>query len=171
MKKALLIIMLVSVCSYTFGYIIVYEQMILLARLKAQLTIEDGSVQKVITEIEIPYNNRVVSHTDEKELIFYGKIYDVIYSEKTQTGIKYYCVYDETENQLRALLKDLYMEKPSQDSKTANLKHILSKLNFQYTFPDTGLMLRQLPVLTVLLPVKFSLVFAFLVGDSPPPKT
>lgn len=163
--------MLVSVCAYTFGYIIVYEQMLLLARIKAQLTIEDNSVQKVITEIEVPYNNRVISHTDENELIFYGRIYDVIYSERTQTGIKYYCVYDETENQLRALLKDLYTEKPSQDSKTANLKQILSKLNFQYTFPDSGLMLQQLPVLTVLLPVKSSLVFAFLVGDSPPPKT
>ncbi|MGB9695934.1 MAG: hypothetical protein ACPL2D_01435 [Ignavibacteria bacterium] len=174
MKRSWLILsLLVMICSYTFGYIIVYEEVMLLARYKTQLSLRENLESKIITKIEIPDNITNVSYIslDDDELIYYGKVYDIVWSEQSQNGRKVYCVYDDLENQLRDLINELYSDTPSTgNSKVANLKFILSKLNLQYTFSYGGLLLEQPVLISVLLLEKSSLVFTFLCGDTPPPK-
>lgn len=171
MKRWVIILLLVTICSYSFGYIIIYEQAILLARLKSQWSLRSNSETKVITKIEISHKAINPPYVIENnELIYYGKIYDILWSEESQNGTKFYCVYDDSENQLRSILKDIYSNNPSTDNKILNLKFILSKLNLQYTFPQLEPLLKQLVLLSVLFPLKSSLIFTFLFGDPPPPK-
>jgi len=172
-RKILTLLFLAAICSYTFGYIIVYEEIIFLIRCRTQSLIRDNLSSKVITEIEVPDNvtdNPYVSLGGD-EITYYGRVYDIIWSEKSLNGKKFYCVYDDSENQLRDLVREVYSDTPSTDnSKIAHFKFILSKLNLQYTFSCGGLLLEQPVLISVLLPEESSLVFAFLCGDTPPPK-
>lgn len=175
MKRAwLILLLLIVICSYTFGYIIVYEEAVLLIHYRTQFSLRENLESKVIIEIELPHNITNISYlsVNDDELIYYGKIYDIIWVERSQNGRKFYCIYDDSENQLRDLLNDVYSDNPStNNSKAAKLKFILSRLNLQYTFSNPELLLEQPVLISVLFLEDSSLVFTFLCGDTPPPKT
>jgi len=111
MKRATALILLVSILSHLIGYYPLFFVLQLKAKQAIKTQLKNQVDKKNLHVFKFESANEINWKEAHKEFEYNQHYYDVVYTQKTETGITYYCISDEQETRLFANLDNLIRQK------------------------------------------------------------
>lgn len=126
MKKLICISLIICMMFYTSGYILFYFCRLNLIKSSRLYNLKESisTEELIVTKFFItPDDNRnEVNLTDDgEELLYYGKIYDIVYQYSRGDTLYLFAEYDEKENKLNDAFADLSFRKNNFQSGAFNI--------------------------------------------------
>lgn len=171
MKRFLSILLVISLIFYLAGYVLLYFCRLNSIKEEQNISKRRRTDEVVITKFAFPIfriNNNDVIFCNEDELIYFGRIYDIISSNQDNDTLFVSAVYDEKEN----LLNDAFAGIVTLQNETQKGFHGAVSLNPEILFfgPD-GYGLCYFPVFLFSIDDNpESVTEIYLNKISPPPK-
>lgn len=173
-KKYLGILLLFFLVSpYFFSYIFLKNE-IRLVKKKAKHKIEEAIAFEDLTKLTFSINEvkELLVFKGEKEFEYKGNMYDIIYSNKSDNNITYWCVNDNEETALNNKVNDLLTLMLQKNAKKSTHQRIVAKYfpNYYQNKTERLLSVYHLSQIHQNSIYRFSCKTFQTAPDSPPPK-
>jgi hypothetical protein len=105
MKRLIALLLLASLLINTVGYFYLFEYQRYRLQLEMEAALDGGKVRLTILEIPKPEVNKHFKRIHNREFLFHGKMFDVLYEKHKKASTVFYCVQDHKEDILIAGMK------------------------------------------------------------------
>jgi len=124
MKKIFSAVMVLVILFNAAGYFIVYEMDRYLIRKEMFSLLEHGCFSRSLTVLSIydPSNDPSFKRTEDREIEYHGKMYDVARETRSGKVYTFYCLHDEQEDLLIAGMNSMHQNKNASNL----LQHFIS---------------------------------------------
>lgn len=161
--------------SNSIGLIIVFNQIKYFHKQVIKSSIKNSSYYQVIeilsfSKSDLKNGKHNIKFIEEHEFRYNGRMYDIIESWETDDTVVYKCINDTREEQLEEAFVQYVVNNQNRQDLPLPIKQILSFLNLDLYFNNSGLDFSTNKILTYLYQIKFNLLENIFEVPEPPPR-